>query len=163
MKIDKTKLVDVLGRPLTQSLFFELGGSKEYAYFSLKDQDHHYGGETYISLKRLYLLHEDPIEYDFATTYLLGWHQWQRLCGNKSILNHIEQWREELELKMRSEGFKNILDTAATGNFQASKWLTEKGWDKRGAGRPNTKAKEKEDAFQISMANDYKEDIKRLN
>lgn len=163
MKIDKDKLIDTLGRPLTQALFFEVSGAKEYAYFTLKDRDHHYGGQTYISLKRLYLEHEDPVEYDFATTYLLGWHHWERLCGNNMLRKHIDKWREELELKMRSEAFKNILDTASDGNFQASKWLADKGWDKKSAGRPSTKAKEKEDALMHSIQTDYGDDIKRLN
>jgi hypothetical protein len=50
-------------------------------------------------------------------------------------LKHIETWREELELKLASEGFKQILDQSEN-NVQATKWLIEKGWKKRGAGRP---------------------------
>ena len=163
MEIDKTKLIDTQGRPLSQSLFLELGYNKEYAYYTLKDQDHHWGGQTYYSLKRLYLAHEDAVEYDFANTYLLGWNQWQKICNNGQMAKHIESWREELELKMRSEAFKNILEMTAEGSFQASKWLADKGWEKKGVGRPNTKAKEREDALLHSIENDYREDIKRLN
>lgn len=162
MEVDKTTLVDTQGRPLTQSLFLEVGYNLEYAIYTLKDQDHHYGNKVYPSLKRLYLEHEDPIEYDFACTYLLNWKQWQRLCENRVIRKHIDEWRSELELKLRSSSFKQILDLTAEGNFQANKWLADKGWEKKGAGRPSTKAKEREEALHAAIASDYEEDMKRI-
>jgi len=142
-----------MGRPLSQSLFLEIGYT-DYAYYTLKDDHYAYKGVTYPSLKKLYLEHEDPIEYDFASTYLTGWEHWKKLQGNKVLLKHIENWRQELELKLRSAAFKEILDLTAQGNYQASKWLADKGWDKKGAGRPNTKQKEIEDQLEQQVAND---------
>lgn len=51
MKIDKNKLRDTMGRPLSQALFLEVGYNLEYAYFTLKDEDHAYQGHVYPSLK----------------------------------------------------------------------------------------------------------------
>ena len=135
MKIDKSGFKDVMGRALTQSLFLEPSYDTTFAYYTLDDEDKNYKGKVYYSLKKLYIACDDPIEYEFANTYLLGWNHWQKMLGNKILLKHIETWREELELKLASEGFKQILDQSEN-NVQATKWLIEKGWKKRGAGRP---------------------------
>lgn len=164
MKIDKDKLRDSTGRPLTQALFLETNYDTNYAVYTLKDQDHKYKGKTYPSLKRLYIAMEDVIEYDFANTYLLGWNHWQRICANKAFHSVIEEWRSELELKIRSQAFKDILDSCAEEkSFQAAKYILEKGWDKRSRGRPTTKAKETEAALVKRIENDYGDDVKRLH
>jgi hypothetical protein len=135
MEIDKSKFKDKMGRGLTQALFLEYNYDENLAVYTLDDQDKIYNGRVYPSLKRLYLACDDPIEYDFATTHLLGWNHWKKLLGNQFCLRHITEWREELELKLASESFKQILDQSEE-NYQASKWLAEKGWKKKGAGRP---------------------------
>lgn len=38
--IDKKNFLDNRGRPLTQSLFLEVGYNTEYAYYTLKDFDY---------------------------------------------------------------------------------------------------------------------------
>lgn len=158
---DKSKLVDTSGRPLTQSLFLELGYS-EYAVYSLKDADHELNGKKYISIKRLYLDMEDTTEYEFAKTYLLGWKHWQRLCENKQIAIHINEWREELELKLRARAVKQMMDLANGGSYQASKWLVDRGWDSRGAGRPSKEEKEKHKAISERVNEEYGADVHRL-
>lgn len=164
MDVDKSKLVDGMGRPLTQSLFLEIGYRDEFAVYSLKDQDHHYKGLVYPSLKRLFLVHEDPTEYDFATTYLLGWQHWKRLNDNKQLRKHFDEWREELELKLRSQAVKDIIDQCSTegGSFQAAKWLADRGWEKRGAGRPSKQEQEREDRLNERIEDEYKSDVVRL-
>ena len=160
---DKKKFVDVMGRPITQSLFLETSYDPETSVYSLKDYDHEYEGKTFPSLKRLYLQMEDVVEYDFANTYLLGWNHWQRICKNKLFSKHIKEWREELELKIRSQAVRDIIDmTADEKSFQAAKWLADKGWDKRAAGRPSKEDVEKETKLQASLEKDYGADIKRL-
>lgn len=120
MKIDKTKLRDSRGHPLTQSLFLEIDYNSEAAIYTLKDDDHTLNGKTYLSLKRLYLECEDPTEYDFAKKYLLGWSHWKRLQENKTIRKHIDEWREELEYQIRSQAVRDIITMSAneTGGFK---------------------------------------------
>ena len=57
------------GRPITQSLFLEIGYT-EHAVYTLKDDDYEYNGKVYPSLKKAYLELEDTTEYDFANQYL---------------------------------------------------------------------------------------------
>jgi hypothetical protein len=161
--MDKSKLKDSRGRPLTQSLFLEVGYNTEYAVYTQKDNDYEYKGKLYPSLKKLYLEHEDPTEYDFATTYLLGWQHWQRIVRNKVFSKMVEEWREELELKLRSQAVREILDQSQTDKgFQAAKWIADKGWDKRSAGRPSNADIERETKIQANINEEYNADVVRL-
>lgn len=162
MKVDKSKFKDSGGRPITQSLFLEIGYT-DRAYYTLNDEDKEYEGSTYPSLKKLYLAHEDPHEYDFATTYLLGWSHWQRLCNNKQVRKHIDEWRVELDLKIRSQALRDIIDMSADDKgFQAAKYLADKGWDKKGAGRPKKDTSEHDAKVQDRLEEDFEADIIRL-
>lgn len=161
--IDKEQLQDTMGRPLTQSLFLELGYS-EYSVYTLKEQDYAYKGKNYPSLKRLYLKEEDVTEYEFATKHLLGWQHWKRLCENKQIRKHIDEWREELELKIRSQAIRDMQGLCASenGNFSAAKFLADRGWEKRAPGRPSKIDKEKEDRLADRLSDEFTADIVRL-
>lgn len=164
MVIDKSRLVDTMGRPLTQGLFLEIGYG-EYAVYTLKDWDHAYKGVSYPSLKRLYLKEEDPIEYDFAEKHLLGWQHWKRLQENKILRKHIDEWREELELKLRSQGVREMLNLCASeqGNFSAAKYMANKEWEKRAPGRPSKAEKERALKMDERLNDEYGADIKRLD
>lgn len=160
--MDKNLLRSSNGIPLTQSLFLEIGYT-DYAVYTLKDDDYEYKGKVYPSLKRLYLEMEDVGEYLFATEHLLGWDHWQRLCQNKQLLEHIEKWRYELELKLRSQAIQQIkLKSKNEAGINAAKWLAEKGWDKRGAGRPTKAEVQREAKVQADIQNLFAEDLKRL-
>lgn len=161
---NKKDLIDSMGRPLTQSLFLEISYDPEVAIYTTKDYDHEYEGKVFPSLKKLYLQMEDVVEYEFATTYLLGWKHWQRICNNKLFRDQVEEWRTELELKLRSQAIQDIINmTAEEKSFQAAKWLADKGWDKRKAGRPTKEDVAKETKIQASLRDEYQADIVRLN
>jgi len=161
MEIDKSGMKDSMEKLRTQSLFLEVGYTDSSIY-TLKDNDHEHKGRVYPSLKRLYLAHEDPTEYDFAVTYLLGWNHWQRICDNAILGKHVNQWREELELKIRSQGIRDIMDMSADGSYQASKFLADRGWDKRAVGRPSKAEKEREANMQKSLDDDFSADVSRM-
>lgn len=162
MNIDKNRLKDCMGRPLTQSIFLEIGYETDKAVYTLKDDDHEHEGITYPSLKRLYLEMEDIVEYEFAKKYLLGWQHWQRLNRNKILSKHFEEWREELELQIRSQSVQNIIDMTASDNFQANKWLVDRGWDKKAVGRPSTKDKLREERMNKRIEEEFSADVARL-
>lgn len=159
--LPKASFVDNAGRPLTQSLFLEIGYS-DFAVYTLKEDDYEYNGKVFPSLKKLYLEEEDPTEYDFANKHLLGWRHWKRLCENKAIRKHIDEWRDELEIKIRCKGVKNIMFSAQQGNYQAAKWLSDRGWETRGAGRPSKEEVEREKKFQARIDDEYGADVVRL-
>lgn len=163
--IPKEKFFDSMGKPLTQALFIEYQYDPKYALYSLKDYDHTYEGVLYPSLKKLYLAEEDPTEYIFVSRHLGSWYQWKRMQQNKMVVSHINQWRDELELKLRSQAIRNMIDmsTSEDGNFSAAKYLAEYGWEKRKAGRPTKEEKERHLAVEQNIRSDFDADIKRLD
>lgn len=161
MEIDKTRLRDTMGRPLTQGLFIEHGYDTTYAVYTLKDDDFMYEGNLYPSLKRLYLEMEDPGEWEFANTYLANWSAWERICANKLFHKRIEEWRRELEVKLRSKGIKQLMVKADTSPM-AAKWLADKGWVEKSAGRPKKSDIEAKAAELAQKDDDFTADIKRL-
>ena len=154
-------MLDSMGRFRTQSLFLELGYSDESLY-TLKDIDHEWNGKSYPSLKRLYLEVADPTEYTFATEHLLGWRHWQRICENKVLARHVDEWRDELEVKLRSKAILDAVHAAKTGNFQAAKWVADRGWANKGAGRPSKSDVERETKIQSRIDEEYKGDVVRM-
>lgn len=161
--MEKDKLKDTMGRPLTQGLFLEIGYNTDYAVFTLEDNDKTYKGKVYPSLKKLYLASEDPTEYRFAKEHLINWAHWKRLNANKMLKDHFDEWREELEVMLRSEGIASILEMTADGeNFQASKWIADRGWEKRGAGRPSKQEVDRESRIQSRISEELTADIERM-
>ncbi len=160
--MDKSLLKSTNGIPLTQSLFLEIGYT-DYAVYTLKDDDYEYKGKVYPSLKKLYLEMEDVGEYLFACEHLLGWEHWQRMCSNKQVAEHVEKWRYELELKLRSQA---IMEIKAKSKFEkginAAKWLAERGWDKRQAGRPSKAEVERETKVAADLNRMFADDLQNL-
>lgn len=163
LKINRSQLLDSGNRPLTQSLFLELGYSDQ-AIYTLKDEDHEYKGKIYHSLKKLYMAEEDPTEYEFANKYFLNYRHWMRICDNKQFTPYIKEWREEVELRIASQAFRDMVALSASegGNFSATKWLADKGWNKRQAGRPSKAEKEQQIAFETRVVEEFTKDIDRL-
>jgi hypothetical protein len=165
MKITWTKddMKDSRGYPLTQSLFLEINYS-DYAIWTFNDEPKEYNGKVYPSLRQYYMDIADPTEYQFAKQCTLGWDHWKRLSSSDLVRKEVMQWREELEVSLRSEGVMAIVDATAQegGNFQAAKWLTEKGWEKNKVGRPSKAEFEKEKRIADRINNDFKADIIRL-
>lgn len=160
--MDKSVLKSTNGIPLTQSLFLEIGYT-DYSVYTLKDEDYEYKGKVYPSLKKLFIEMEDVGEYLFACEYLLGWDHWQRLCANKQVAEHIEKWRYELELKLRSQAIMEIrAKSKVEKGINAAKWIAEKGWDKRQAGRPTKAEVERETKVMADLNQMFAEDAKRI-
>ena len=160
---------DKTGNWITQGLFLELSyGNKENVVYTLKDTDQEVviNGETRTlpSIGRLFVECGDPTEYTFATTYLGGWAHWKRLCEKTKVLHpYIEEWREELEIKLRSEGIRQVAEHAKSDKgFQASKWLAEKGWDEKKRGRPSKEEKERELKITTKIHQEVDDDLNRI-
>ena len=161
MTYERSDFTDARGRYLTLSLFLEIE-YKEEALYTLKDYDHEYNGKIYPSLKKLYLEVGDPTEYQFATKHLAGWDHWQKIIGNKILLQEVEKWRTELEMKLRSEAVRTIYGQSRKGSVTAAKWLAERGWDDRPAGRPSKAEIEKQTKIIQDVQNEFEQDYARL-
>ena len=157
-------MIDDKGAPLTQGLFLETSyGNTENVIYTLKSRDHVYKGRKLFSIKRLYLEMEDPTEYQFSYEYFLDWDHWNRIKRNKTIASHLEGLEEELEVRLRAKGVSELIKHANSGNsFQAAKWLADRGWDKRAAGRPSKEEMDRESKIQNRIAEEFNGDIVRL-
>lgn len=135
---DRSKFKDEKGRYIVQGLFLEDRYNPDLAVYTLAGEDKDYKGQVFPSLKRLFIEHGDPEEYSFAQKYLYDWKHWKRLCANAIVSKHIDEWREELYLSLRSEGIATLIDLAINANsYQSAKWLADEGWIKRAKGRPS--------------------------
>ena len=55
-----------------------------------------------------------------------------------------------------------MIELAKQGNYQAVKWITDRGWSTRGAGRPSKAEKEGHQAIENRIANEYGADVVRM-
>ena len=156
-------LKDVTGRYLTRGLLDEL---------SVASNNDKY--PTRCSLKEahdLYMEIADPTEYEFARALLYSpdtnfWDHWNRLLNTNEFMAHLARWREELEIQIRSEAIKSMIDLARSkqkGAAIAAKWVAERGWEpKRGAGRPTKDHSEREKKIAEALTTSVNADAKRL-
>ena len=155
------------GNWITQGLFFETARDKTHVTYTLKDYDHEVeiNGElrTLPSLGRLFIECADVTEYIFATTYLGGWKHWKRIQENKLFKETVEEWREELAVKMMAEGIKAIHEHSKTDKgYQAAKWLAEKGWEEKKRGAPSKEEKARELKLQTKLDQEVGDDLTRI-
>ena len=156
---------DTMGRWLTESLFYETASNQSMAVYTLKP--YHLktkDGRELMSLKQLYIDSADPTEYTFTTTHLGGWAHWQRLLNSVKLRPYFDEWREELEIMLRSQAVRSMMHTAVSEGAKgttAAKWLADKGWlEKRG--RPTVAEKRKELKKQMMIKDEVAEDAERL-
>jgi len=162
--VNKSKFKAEAGQYKTQVIFLEVNYNEEEAVYTLDGEDKTYKGVTYPSLKRLYLEMEDPTEYLFATKYLYDWDHWQRIVNNKMLFRHIEKWREELQLSLKAEGIRSMLDLASEGkSFQAGKYLAECGWEEGKRGRPSKEEVERAAKREADRISEFDADVATLS
>ena len=130
------------GRRLTKGLFFETTlADKSTVLYTLKEEDH----MGYPSLKRLYLETGDPTEYRFATSYLDSWDHWLELCKCSWFQDHLNLWRQELEVKIKGAALYRIIEESendlSKSRFAANKFLLEGGWKPKDEGTKNRRGR----------------------
>lgn len=156
-----TEFKDGQGRYITRGLFLETitPGFDFDPPFTLKNYDHL--GKP--SMKKIYMGYTDPTEYQFAIDVLGSWEHWQKLCNTEWFGPVVAEWREEMEIKIRSLGTSQMALLALNGKESAAKWLAEGGWAKRsGAGRPTKEQVEGEKKKAARVGESLREDMDRL-
>ena len=158
---------DVIGRWRTQSLFFETNTDRSEFFppFTLKDADITRDGKVCVSIKQIYMQLSDPTEYEPAMAILGSWQHWQRLLTTSFFLPIVTQWREELEVKLRSQGVKKVIDSLGDGKqgLSSAKWLADKGWEPvKSKGRPTKEMVAGELKKQSRIQTTLKEDALRV-
>jgi hypothetical protein len=147
----------------TKSLFYETSAYPELVRYTLKAHDH----MGFPSLRRLYLEADDPTEYEFVKKYLEGIDHWDDLCACKWFKPHIDSWRRELELRLKSQALLRIREEAMAGgrnSLQANRFLVDKGWETKPGqrGRPSKDEIRREAERQVTAERQVSDDWDRL-
>lgn len=153
---------DSQGRFRTQSLFWESRIDGYEPIFTTKKYDH----EGCLSLYRKYMEIADPTEYQFALRIFGNWDHWKALQRAKWFQKELEEWREELKVKLESERYhemKSLIEKNPNTQSAASatKWLAERYGEKK-RGRPSKEEVKGYLARQNRAKEDLDEDAKRL-
>lgn len=160
------KYKDKLNRPLTLALFKETNNTpEEYPpVYTLKDDDE---GKL-LSAKRIYMEAGDPTEYEAAMRITGCWQTWQKIVSSNWFKPYITEWREELEIKLRSDAYKTIakmstMDASSTA-YNASRFIAEGKYKASEAkrGRPTKADIMREKRIQAQLDKDLTDDFERL-
>lgn len=104
----------------------------------------------------------DILGIDFADQHLGGFQHWKNINASPVLQPIIADWVEELEVRIRSKQIKRIDELAADGQFQAAKFLADRGWEKRAAGKPSKEEVARETKVQVKMKDSFSADIARI-
>ena len=167
--MSKKSFKDKMGRYRTQSLFWEMRDPSMAPIWCMKDYDLVKGDKTYPSLKNLYMSwdHVPGFEYEFAMATLGSWDHWLKLCNDTTpqIKDMIQGWRDELDIKLKAVGIKAIIASSSDNDakgLQASKYLVEKGYAVKKAGRPSREDVERELKTDARAAKEQQADLERI-
>ena len=171
--MDFTKLQDFMkddqGRYRTISLFWELrhySQEKIEPVFTLKSYDLQKEDKLYPSLKKIYLTydHIPGFEYEFALDVFGSWEHWQKMANSQMLKDHIQTWRDELDVRLKALGLKALIhasrDNDAKG-VQASKYLVEKGYIQK-RGRPSKEEVDRELKANTKLKKEFESDLERI-
>lgn len=113
------KVRDSRGRYLTQALFVEtIHTTSPYSpTYTLGECDQ----VGYPSARKIYLDLNDPTEYAPAIELLGSWEHWQALCGTTWFAPIIDQWRDELAIKLKCEATRKVIEL--TSAYESSSVL----------------------------------------
>ena len=104
------------------------GDNKDIAQYTIQPDHMYKNGKFYPSLKKLYLDESDPTEYQFYTKWLGGKDHWEACQEILVFSQMIKKWREELEIKLRSEAVVGLGEMAKAGMYAANLFFAKGGW-----------------------------------
>ena len=152
----------------TLSLFYEHTCPGYTPMFTTYDKERYVeeDGVTYPSLKQIYMSYDHvPFnEYDFAVEHLGGWEHWEKIAKASRIAEMIKSWRNELEVKIRSNAVKSIIRTSvgdSSAGATAAKWLAEKGYAPT-RGRPSKAEREGHLKQEEKIYSEVEADLERV-
>lgn len=157
-------LKDHVGAFRTVSLFVGYNTSNLEPILTLQEEDQVVNGTVYPSLQKIYLSYDDPTEYQFALDVFGSWRAWKRISSSTKIAEHVTRWREEAEIRARSEALQSLRETAVNEGPRgvgAAKYLAERGWEKR-AGRPSKEEVERQKRIHAGISAALDEDAERM-
>lgn len=163
------KFKNINGLWRTHSLFAEQTHAKEgkeSALYTLRPEEWH----GFPSLKLLFLETNDPTGYTLSQKHLGGWEHFQALLACKWFEEAFDEWKRELETKMRAEALVNLVkmskDSSHRSSVELNKFLLNKGWvlpeDKSKGGRPKKEDIRKEAIRLATVDGEVDSDFERV-
>lgn len=165
-KVGKSPFKDERNQWRTRNLFLELRSRTETPMFTIYDEDR----KGCKSLKKIYMSynHIPGYEYDFAVNELGGWEHWQILQGTSSLKEMIQQWKNELDIKIKAKALRNVMYVASdkknAQQLSASRYLADKGYVPKdeSRGRPSKSEREAKLKEDIKIKEELADDMTRL-
>ena len=123
------------GVHITKSVIYEMRYiMDEHVKFTTQREDVVIKDKLLYSLPKLYLslVPSDPTEYEFAMSVFGSWEVWDKMRTNASVKKEYTKWKNEAEVKIKSEALKVIIAEAKTSGknaYSAAKFLQAKGWE----------------------------------
>lgn len=157
------------GTYFTSALFCDVMEEREkhsalytlYSDVDIKGLD----GKVYKSLKFIYLKMEDVYEREFALACFDSWSHYKKMLRCSWFVEELEKWREELEIRHRSQALKSIRDVANDpldkNSFNANKFLLAGGWQQSKTKVEKKKVKDASDSTIIATQ-EVNQDFERL-
>lgn len=140
------KFKDKMNRWRTRSLFKEFSTDPESVLFTLDEA------------KELYIATGDITGYAFATEHLGGWKHWLACRRSPQLNSAIEEWEFELEIKLRSDGIKNMLRLSkGDKGLQAARYFADANWKPKEKGRPTKEKIEKEAKIHSRLYEEFED------
>ncbi len=129
----------------TVSLFRETANQdKTHIEFSLREL-----GKAFIDMG-------DPTGYEFCKEFLGGWLHWKAILRSAAIRPYIEEWQEELEVKLRAEALQNMMQVARSEKpFTALKYIVEGGWKPKVNINSPKKLRDKENKLRDKLYDEF--------
>ena len=130
----------------------------KYGQYTYEDEHKYINGKFYPSLKKLYLETGDPTEYKFYTKWLGGKEHWEKCLESLNFKQMVDKWREELEIKIRSEAVVGIGEMAKKGQYAACLFFAKGGWkvspQTHTGGAPTKRERERADRINKAIEQD---------
>ncbi len=147
----KPVLFDSTGKLCTTGLFEETKYPSVKMKSPFKLSDWH----------KVYMAHSDVTEYGPAMELLGNWGHWMALRKNQTLGKIFDEWKLEVEIKIRSENVAVLMSHAKSpGGTAAAKWLAEAGFNPRDLRL--RKSREMEEKIKEGMISRIENDYKRL-
>lgn len=156
---DSPVKINLGGKPSVKVLFIQYAETEE------EKQNAKYDMENF---HEVFLDEADLTEYKAAMRLTGSWEEWSRFKHQWPTFRYnIAKWKEELEVKLRSDAMSKLVSLVASKSDQTAatvcKFLVQSGWDKReGAGRPSKTEMRKQAQEIARVAADTKEEEDRI-
>lgn len=151
----------VIGREDLKRLKLPRGGQKPSR--SLFKQYNPEGPFDLNDWKQRYVDCCDPTEYKGALELCGSWDEWLRFKREwPGFVKIIEEWNNEVEVKIRSEAVMQLVKKAADGEVNSAKFIAKGEYKPKLMGTPRKKEQEKEKNIQTLTARKVDPEVERV-